>query len=67
MVASRRVAVAALAGIAITLAACDALLGLGQYHDISCAFDCGSGVVSPMADASDAADAGEHGCRTPPT
>jgi hypothetical protein len=59
MATSRRIAVAALAGAAVMLAACDALLGLGQYQDVDCAFDCGSGVVGPPGDASDAADASD--------
>jgi Protein of unknown function (DUF1566) len=59
--------VAALAGCAL---ACDALLGLGNYQEVACIFDCSTGsedagdasdapmeASSAMLDASDAADA----------
>jgi hypothetical protein len=63
MAASRRQgAVAVSAALALALAACDTLLGLGQYHDVACTTDCDSGMEEggtvPMPDAAPEADAG---------
>jgi hypothetical protein len=66
----RRGAIAIAAGAAASLAACDALLGLGDYSKVDCAFNCdASGVVLTEAgrdvmpeaalDASDASDASD--------
>jgi hypothetical protein len=62
MATSMRAAVAGLAALAFALAACDALLGLGKYKDVSCAGDCGSDAEAESSgafepDAADAADA----------
>jgi hypothetical protein len=44
MAASRRQAVAVVVGAsALALVACDAILDLGQYHDVACAEGCDSG------------------------
>jgi len=51
---SRR-ALVFVAASACTLGACDALLGLNQYSDVACAFDCGVD-VGPRPDVHEAAD-----------
>jgi len=62
-----RVPIVGLAALAFALAACDALLGLGQFKDVSCGADCGAdggdgggGIVAPDAtgDVVTIADAG---------
>jgi hypothetical protein len=60
MGASRR-ALAVAAVLAVTLAACDALLGLDKYQNVACAFpaDCPEGGIdAPFLDASEAASEG---------
>jgi hypothetical protein len=62
MAASRRQAAVVVAGmISLALAACDTLLGLGQYQDVACAIDCDSGTkesgTAPSPDAAGDADA----------
>jgi hypothetical protein len=60
MVASRSLAaVAVCAAFALALVACDALLGLGSYENVACAFDC-SDAAQEAAQAT-AGDAGEGG------
>ena len=54
---SSRKAVAALAVIAATVAACDALLGIGDYSKVDCAFDC-SVVAVDASEAGAATDTG---------
>lgn len=54
MAASRRAAIVAFAAAALSVAACDALIGLDQYHDVSCAFDCEAGNVAPFNEGGDA-------------
>jgi hypothetical protein len=54
MAPSRRTLIFA-AAVACTLAACDALLGLNQYQDVACAFDCGLADVAPHPDVHEAA------------
>ena len=59
MGASRRALVPCLAAAALALAACDALLGLGQYKDVDCAVDCGTDAregSTAFPEASEAAD-----------
>ncbi len=55
MAASRRQTVVVVGACAMALAACDAILDLGQYHDVPCAIDCGSGLkesgIGPVSDA----------------
>ena len=54
MAGSRRKAAAVVvATLSVGLVACDALLGLGQYQDVACAFNCDAGEAG-----SDAAEAG---------
>jgi len=67
--ARSRVVLAVVAALAGSALACDALLGLGNYQEVPCIFDCSTGGedggdasdaamdTSPMLDASDAADA----------
>ena len=62
MAASRRQAAVVVAGmISLALAACDTLLGLGQYQDVACAIDCDSGTkesgTGPSPDAAGDVDA----------
>jgi hypothetical protein len=62
MAASRRQAAVVVVGmISLALAACDSLLGLGQYQDVACAPDCDSGTkesgTGPSPDAAGDVDA----------
>jgi Protein of unknown function (DUF1566) len=41
----------ALAATGLSLVACDAILGLGSYTNVSCAFDCGVEETGPAAEA----------------
>jgi len=54
--------VAVVGALALALVACDTLLGLGDYHDVACASDCGSATYEsgtvPMPDAAPEAEAG---------
>jgi hypothetical protein len=61
MGASSRVLLFAAAS-ACTLAACDVLLGIDQYKDVACAFDCGVG----PADVAPHPDVHETGAETAP-
>ena len=59
----RKAATVGLAALSVTLVACDALLGLGQYQDVACAFDCDAGEPGEAGEAGfvnrvDAAEAG---------
>jgi len=56
-VSRKHAAVAVLATLATALVACDALLGLGNYQDVACAFTCDSGTKEtgtvPMPEAAE--------------
>jgi hypothetical protein len=59
MAVSERSALAGLAVFALTIAACDVLIGLNQYSDVACQYaDCGSDVADTGL-GSDAYDAGQ--------
>jgi hypothetical protein len=66
MGASRSHAAAAVvAAFALVLVGCDALLGLGSYENVACAFDCGADAHEAAATAGgDAADEEETGTAT---
>jgi len=66
MAGSRRLVAAATLLLVGAVAACDALLGLGQYKYVACAFDCQDASLPETslpevadADAGDSADAGD--------
>jgi|HubBroStandDraft_1064217.scaffolds.fasta_scaffold99099_2 uncharacterized protein DUF1566 len=62
MAGSRGRIVAATVVFALAVVGCDALLGLGQFRDVPCAFDCPeASVEASIPDASDSGDASDAG------